>query len=700
MAKESNSRQIRACVNCKLRKVRCDGHPCSNCKNSKTTCILTKDKRSTRPSNSDWNAVNSKIVALENQLDQITNHNNHLLKLFGENNINVQLPDMNQQPPAANITSAATGETITQPLSVWDNTLPTFIKYPKPGEFDKIDNDDPKYVWSAYGPTSIFNQNDDDVNGDGVSDKAMSNFSTLNILNKNPQILKHVKLFFQFMYPDIHMFIPRETFLIDFHHPKPSNQSSYCTKELVYAICAIGSLHDSTFNQSDSYYNIAKNRLFLNLNSSSMPSLQAFILLGLYDIYQCKNDSGWILTGIGFRIGFNLGFHLSPDDNSVSDLTIKFKSRIYWGCFVVDHLLALIFGRPSILHIGDSTIEESGRVPDLDWIKEFNFQGVDGIIEIANPLRAIVTLFVIVEDAMNELFICKSEFSGLIQLHNKLSMVKSFNEKIESWKCNLSDDLKWVQGDSRDSGGLETLKERSTSAPKMNHVLCYYISLLCINRPFLTRSIEPNSSGESEGESREGSMLKNGIQDLESHIVGVIVKCLRELTIALAPPSEGFEEWGSILVVYSAVIGVSTVMMLGNSREYSMENNGDSDSTKRSKWLIGPTNSELGHYEENPLQFQREKELRHWFFSLMGVLERQRGVWLLAGKVFDMVDKKLKNGFGVGFKRAQKAWEKELQTTTLDIPFDVDFSPLDDLWDGEFGDAIVPIEFETLFRSC
>lgn len=684
MPKTDTTKKIRACVNCKIRKVKCDGKPCTNCKNSQTVCVLAMDKRSTRPSNSDWNFMSNKIMVLESQLDQLTNHNNHLLKVFNENKIEIKLPDFNQ-----------TMATKSTPNSLL-NFETSFNKYPKPGEFNKIDNDDPKFIWSAYGPTSIFNQNEDNVTED-ESSRSMRDNSTLNMLNKNPQILKHVKLFFQVMYPDIHMFIPRETFLIDFHHPKPLTQSSYCTKELVYAICAIGSLHDSNFNQSDSYYNMAKNRLFLNLNSSSMPSLQAFILLGLYDIYQGKNDSGWILTGIGFRIGFNLGFHLSPPDDSVSDLTIKFKSRIYWGCFVVDHLLSLIFGRPSTLHIEDSTIQESDKVPDLDWIKEFNFHGIDGVIEIANPLKAIVKLFVIVEDAMNELFVSNSDVNGLIQLHNKLSKVKSFNEKIERWRNNLTYDLQWVQNfDNGNTNEIETLKEKSKLAPKMNHVLCYYISLLCINRPFLTKSIEPTSSEDSDGENQQDSIMKNRIQEFEAHIVGVIVKCLRDLTIALAPIEGDEEQRGSILVIYSAVIGISTVMMLGNSREYSTTNN----EVKRSKWLISPTNLEMVHYEEMPLQFQREKELRHWFFTFMGVLERQQECWVLARKVFDMVDKKLKNGFGVGYRRAFKAWEKELATMTLDIPFEVDFSPLDDLWDGEFGDAIIPIEFESLFKSC
>lgn len=682
----SKKEPIRACVRCRARKQRCSGYPCSYCQDLNVVCTIAKDRRSTRLSNSEAGALRARIQALEGQLDSLANYNTNLLRVLKENGLEASAPE---------------GECLPDTTELAD--VSASAKYPKPGEFSKIDNDDPRIIWSAYGPTSIFNEGSGNEGvesgegeGSGREDLVTSySVSTLHLLNKNPQILKHVRLFFQHMYPDVHMFIPRETFLVDFHHPKGEDQPSYCTKELVYAICAIGSMHDSSFPQSDSYYNIAKGRLFMNLNCASMPSLQAFILLGLYDVYCGRNDSGWILTGIGLRMGFNLGFHLSPPA-TVSDLSVKFKSRIYWGCFVVDHLLALIFGRPSTLHVADSTIQESDKVPDLDWIREF--QGVDGVIEIANPLKAIVRLFVTVEDAMNELFVANTDLGGPMHLHTKLSKVRRFNEKIESWRMNLSTDLQWVQGGVMGEnseymeGGAETLAFKSKSPPKMNHVLCYYISLLCINRPFITKSADEYSGSNQAGHERTPELyLSKSIDDLESHIVGVVVKCLRDLSIALSQASG----WGSILVIYAAVIGVSTVMMLGNSREYSGEKSG-----KRSRWLMSPSESQLHYYEENPLQFQREKELRYWFFTLMGVLEAQQESWVLARKVFAMVNKRLKTGFGVGYTRAVKAWREELKTRTLDIPPEVDFSPLDDLWDGDFGDAIVPIEFETLFKMC
>lgn len=649
-----------ACTRCRQRKMRCTGPiPCAKCVDAQVECTTTEDKRSIRPSTSEMDLAKAKMVQMELQIDHLLNLNAMLRQRQDGDMASQILPDMNLKQHGA--------------MRQQDQS-----KYPKPGEFHQIDKDDPEYVWSAYGPTSIFDTalpsasligsvskskgakangagaslSSAQVAGSGASSssssaafqqQSLTTTHAIQILNRNETILKHVKLFFQYMYPDIHMFIPRETFLIDFHHPRPLNVGNYCTKELVYALCAIGALFDDQFDNhltADSYYNVAKNRLFLQLDSNvSLPSLQAFILLGLYDIYKGKNESGWILTGLGLRIGFNLGFHLEP--TNVSDLTVKFKSRIYWGCYVVDHLLGLIFGRPFVLKLGDSTIEDSKSVPDLEWIKEFNYKGHDEIIDVHRPLQAIVRLFSIVEDAFGDIFKAGKRYGveSSAELVAKLSKVVAFNESVASWRHMLSTDLQWSTDVPQ--AMVDPIGVKAQSQPKMNHVFVHYLTLLCMNRPFIQRQIDVAETDPSFSE----------IQLMQSAIMAQTVRCLQDLAMAMCDPAGSP---GSILVIYCAVIGVSTTMILGDSQHYP--------TSCKSKWLV-----------DNELlpQRARARDLRRWFFAFMAVLHTHSTRWPLAARVLQTVEGKLVRLYGIGYGRAlaEHERERELRDAPPDPPF-------------------------------
>lgn len=699
MPKASTRQITRACVNCKLRKVKCDSHinaPCTHCVKSGTACVVASDKRSTRPSNSDWSVVNKKLAALEQQLDQVSNQNNHLLDLLRKNNVPIQLPEISKK---INSVMETTNQDFKQ-------------KYPKPGEFEKID-DEATIFWTSYGPTSIFNENENESenknknengaskNIDTAEEKSNSLLmnSSLEKLNKDPTIISHIKLFFQWFYPDIHMFIPREPFLIDFYHPKSPGQPTYCSKELVYAVCAIGSMVDTKFKDSEAYYNIAKTRLFLNLHNPNVPSLQAFILLGLYDIYRCENNSGWLLTGIGLRIGFNMGFHLSPPlTQKSSELTNKLKSRIYWGCFVIDHVMGLMLGRPPILHIADSTIQESESVPDLEWIKEFNFEELDHVIDVSNPLKAIINLITISDNATNDLFRLYGSYEsngvdGLLGIYNKFNNVNLHIERIESWREGLKPELNWKglyavneKGvpssisailDLTNNEKIESLDVKCMSPPKMTHVFYYYIVILSLCRPFIKKNELLNDVND-----QNDLILQSNLIKLQDGIFNKVVRCLRELSVAMTPylcsdttdknnQINSKHKKPTILVIYATIIAISTILAFGNINYSKNKENGDlqeGSKIKKSQWLISPGIKERERFNTFPrtpewktqfAQLQREKEMRYWFFTLMSLLEQSRQSWKLAEKSLAMVDRKIKSEFGIGFKRAMKAWVNE-----------------------------------------
>lgn len=527
----------KACRYCKTRKVKCDSDrrvPCTSCTRAGKECVPSSDGRSLRPSTHELQDLRGRVAQLEAYIEGLT----------GERAAGGVLGGGGTGGATAGVNAAADGPA--EPAG----------KYPRPKAFQRIGTS--TVSPETYGPTSIFHSATSPLR-EREPEKGPEPVAAVSLktLNKDATVIRYIKCFFQWLYPDIHMFVPRETFLIDFYHPRTSRQQSYCTPELVYAVCAIGALlapADEPAGEaepppaeaqararaqavSERFYAQARELLWAKLEAPSVTSLQAFLLLGLYDMYRGRNSSCWLLSGVGLRLGFDVGFHLSPNlassKRSINRLSLLFKSRIYWGCFIVDHFIGMILGRPSVLHIDDSTLEDSGRVPDLDWITDFNFKDKD-IIDVSNPLTSIIRLIVLAERSMHGIFVLEHSVAG------KYARLAAFNRDLAAWRAALLPELRWPDTDA--------LRARSTKPPDMVHVYYYYIVLLCVNRPFLDPARDsPDSLADQQQRVRDDVVVP-AVATLDLAIAGFVAKygCRR----------------CSILIVYSSILVASVVLLI------------------------------------------------------------------------------------------------------------------------------------------
>lgn len=522
------SNNSKACNYCKKRKIKCNSNveiPCSNCLKRNITCTQSNDNRTSRPSVNDIHVLEERIRELEKCILNMKQNQN-------------AASSSTSTPTPTSTPSSALASTPTHRTNDPNLNYNGFVlankggKYPQPRMFNSL------FTMSRnneiYGPTSIFNavklQDDKNISDDTSNDSILLP-ATLSLLNKDKEIIKYIKKFFQWFYPDINMFIPRETFLVEFYHPR--SIPTYCSVELIYAVCSIGSLLDiengdpsTNLKISKVYFNHSKKLLFRNLNNSSITSLQSFLLLGLYEFYNGNNNSSWLLIGIGLRIGFNIGFHRSTKKPRMNKLLILFKSRIYWGCFILDHFISLVLGRPSVLRINYSTIEDSERVPDLDWIKEFNFQEIN-IIDVSNPLKSLIKLVIITDNGIKDIFLTKTK----IKDKTRLERVGKFNAILFQWRLELIDELKWHS--------KEDLAGKSTKPPDMIHIYYYYIVFLSVNKEFISSSPEI------------GDVVVENMEHLDVAVAGFVVKY-------------GFNKC-SILIIYSSILVVNIIIsIVGN----------------------------------------------------------------------------------------------------------------------------------------
>lgn len=449
-----------SCQRCRSRKSKCDTQlPCALCVKEGIECVrIVRDRRKQRHSSEFIESLLSKIDKLEAMVGAVLDGADESFDaLFSPVN------DANRDT-SVKLENIQLGPEQTA----------------GPGNVNGSGSQNRNLL--VYGPTSVFDSQF--VEADGDEDHV----SKVTRLQKDASVLQCVRLFFRWQYPDLNSFVVREAFLLELFSPLP--KPIYCSPELILAICALGSRMASdpkVFGRSMYYYSEAKKIVMRKMDMPAIPTLQAFLLLSIFDIGHGHNSSGWMLSGCGIRMGFDLGFQLDPtvwfhgSGERLSDLNIATRSRIYWGCYFADHFISLVLGRPSVLKLADSSLPETVYLPDLDWISDYTYLGPGAdpndkstIIDVSDPLKYLVRLINISADMLQDVF---TRHGGhAIDWKARVEKSQYFNNIILQWRSALPENLQW----NRQLLGLS-----GENPTKMFLRHYYYILLLCLNRPFL-----------------------------------------------------------------------------------------------------------------------------------------------------------------------------------------------------------------------
>lgn len=467
-----------SCQRCRLRKVKCNfAHPCLSCVKLGVECIqVLNDMRKKRPRA-------NYVLTLEKQIDCVQKFVTTLQKFTSAEDrakfLDANIAAIGQELGLGSPSGAI--QLLMKPLALPKQVSDAAPENPPPSNKNR----------PIYGPTSVYDNYELDLRLRTTAQKREAReISTLRALNCNADILHCLKLFFTWQYPDNSMFVFREAFLLDFFHPKPN--SLYCLPVLVLSICALGARMsdvDSVYLKAILYYNEARSCLLSSFEHPSITSVQSFLLLAFYDICNGHNSTGWMLLGNAIRMGYDLGFQLSPEvwflknAGTVKDIDRAIRSRIYWGCFMADHFISLVLGRPSLLKLLDASIPETEDLPELDWIDDYKYVP-DIDTNISDPLKNIINLINISDNMLNDVFTkSESDTAELLDLlhddydlESRLSKLFQYNNEIQKWRENLPLDLRW------DQHSLKTTADNPTVSGVRYY---YYILLLCLNRPFV-----------------------------------------------------------------------------------------------------------------------------------------------------------------------------------------------------------------------
>lgn len=505
-----------SCLNCRVKKRKCDGEDvCGNCRRLGLECKrASKDHRSLRLSTSETSELQENAQRLKLLVANIS----EIASDFHDKNSMEKIRDLLRQTQQPN------------KIQKISKRIPVSIGASSGGEY------------SVFGPTSAF-PNLVDMSTGPQSEENEDDFQY-----NSPELKACVADFFKWLYPDITVFIHRESFLNEFLNPG-SNQK-YCSKELVYAIAALGakcSEFEAQRGLAQTFYENARATIFAKkICEPQINTLQALLCLSLYELGDGNASASWMLSGMAIRMGYDLGFQLNPSDWTMADTNasatqqaiiaktdIMIRSRIYWGCYIVDHFISLIMGRPVTVRKTEATIPSSEMLPNAKNIDDYVFKsellpGSVGNLDAALTIEPLCSLGECVGSLLADIFSAYTSDDSLSYL-NKIKVAK-YNNFILEWRRKLPLALRWTKA---------SLFKHLYNPTVMNYRLFYYVVLICLNRPFLNMDAD-----EFPGQNP----------------ARICDDAISELAVSL----EKFNESGfslSILVVYASILALSVLLV-------------------------------------------------------------------------------------------------------------------------------------------
>ncbi|RLV94808.1 hypothetical protein JA1_001584 [Spathaspora sp. JA1] len=238
----------------------------------------------------------------------------------------------------------------------------------------------------------------------------------------------------------------------------PNN--NYISPELIYSLACIGSMYRDEPQDAVYYYELSQ-RIILNdniLNKSSYPKLIAILLNAIFELSRGELSSAWLLSGLSFRMGLDLGFNdytKEEPDEGINDL----KNLVYWGSFIIDNFAGYVFGRPKMLFYDPNYPIFNNKLNDI------KLPHVVNLIAMGDPMIESIYQIMPFKDA--------EEFKRTFT--DKYNQLREYNHRLIQWRNSLPKELFW---------NVSTLK-RDVKIMDHSFKFAFYLIFIILNKPFL-----------------------------------------------------------------------------------------------------------------------------------------------------------------------------------------------------------------------
>lgn len=143
------------------------------------------------------------------------------------------------------------------------------------------------------------------------------------------------------------------------------------------------------------FYEISRRLLPDVVVASSMTSVQACVLQGIFLPSAAGRDAGYNLLGLALRMAVNMGLHRASGAGALHPHVRELRCRLWWSVYVAERIFSIEMGRP--LAISDAEIDAPLPVEMPAWREEAGASSsssgspmrVDGLVAMIRLCRLL-----------------------------------------------------------------------------------------------------------------------------------------------------------------------------------------------------------------------------------------------------------------------------------------------------------------------
>ncbi|EEB07612.1 transcription factor [Schizosaccharomyces japonicus yFS275] len=472
---ERRRRVDRACLNCRNRKVRCDGlHPCKSCMTGNLQCTYPAKEESPFESAKEY------FVDMSNRhlcfqyivqrlcydklpvLDTTTlmsmcsiMKTKELVTPSDVIDIVAQLKNtgvptdasrLHIEPPVASVTPVVSVPPVAS-VTI-DNTEQNVDEIADLIGRIKVDpNGESRYIGASAGEAFM-----DSVQREFLVDPSIEDLDAYSNSHRTLQPSDHDLLALQEAWkllppPEVSDFLIKSFYTnvqanffffhekllryrlgLMIHHRAPVDPGFLCLAMMIFALGSqfahmeIRSARSPIDNPGKQFFDAAR-MLFPQVMQQCKPSLvQASMLMGLYLQPSLSQKSSYSHFGLSLSAAVANGLHRSYENPNIDSKTRELRNRLWWSVYTIDRLISIATGRPLSITDSECDADLPTVVPELEV--EGSASNVHNIISMTKIAR-------IMGKTMEQLY------GGVNYRKNPIKIIESLRADLENWKNEL-----------------------------------------------------------------------------------------------------------------------------------------------------------------------------------------------------------------------------------------------------------------------
>ncbi|KKZ67927.1 hypothetical protein EMCG_06458 [[Emmonsia] crescens] len=282
-------------------------------------------------------------------------------------------------------------------------------------------------------------------------------------VTKSKELIRHLLTMYFTWHYAYFTTMSKKLFYRDFVKGRPTQ---YCSPLLVNAMLALG-CHFSSWpaarrdpkdsaTAGDHFFKEAKRLILENdeHEKAKLCTVQALALMSVREAGCAREGSGWVYSGMSFRMAYDLGLNVDGTgiaSHSLTEEEIDARRMTFWGCFLFDKCWSNYLGRQPQLLGSSISVPKFDVFPDEDaetW-SPYTDSGVTREHVQPSRTRAVSLHILRLSEISSDLLSCFYHPTPLerhIGKQEELKRLSQLHTRLEAWRKGLPKEMEPKEG--------------------------------------------------------------------------------------------------------------------------------------------------------------------------------------------------------------------------------------------------------------